>query len=285
MLVKIAINLIKGSRCIFISNEYNISINIYLLDKNMKSSTTVLITGASSGFGEAIATQYAAKNFRLILVARRLDRLQALKAELNCDCLLIQLDIRDQTALFEAVKNIPDEFSDIDILVNNAGLALGLGSADEADMEQWNTMVDTNIKGLMAMTRAISPGMVKRQSGHIINMGSIAGSWPYPGGNVYGASKAFVQQFSLNLRADLHGSGVRVTNIEPGMAETEFSLVRFSGDQDKADKLYQGLQPLSAADVAETVIWASSLPKHVNINRIEVMPTCQSFSPLAIARD
>ena len=157
----------------------------------MKSSTTVLITGASSGFGEAIATQYAAKNFRLILVARRLDRLQALKAELNCDCLLIQLDIRDQTALFEAVKNIPDEFSDIDILVNNAGLALGLGSADEADMEQWNTMVDTNIKGLMAMTRAISPGMVKRQSGHIINMGSIAGSWPYPGGNVYGASKAF----------------------------------------------------------------------------------------------
>ena len=248
------------------------------------SKTTVFITGASSGFGEAIARRYAAKDFRLILVARRLERLENLKSKLNCECLLLQLDVTNQAAIFDAVESLPEKYANIDILVNNAGLALGLGAAPNADIEQWNTMVDTNIKGLMTVTRAISPGMVKRQSGHIINMGSIAGSWPYPGGNVYGATKAFVQQFSLNLRADLHGSGVRVTNIEPGMAETEFSLVRFSGDQEKADGLYQGLKPLTAEDVAETVIWASSLPKHVNINRLEVMPTCQSFSALAIDR-
>ena len=248
------------------------------------SQTTVFITGASSGFGEAIARRYAAKNYRLILIARRIERLEKLKSEFDCDCLLIQLDVTDQAAVFDAITNLPEAYANIDILVNNAGLALGLEAAPNADLEQWNTMVDTNIKGLMAVTRAISPNMVKRQSGHIINMGSIAGSWPYPGGNVYGATKAFVQQFSLNLRADLQGSKVRVTNIEPGMAETEFSLVRFSGDQSKADNLYQGLQPLTAEDVAETVVWASSLPKHVNINRIEVMPTCQSFSPLAIDR-
>ncbi len=248
------------------------------------SNTTVLITGASSGFGEAIAKGFASKGFQLILVARRIDRLEKLQQQLDCNCHLIQLDVRDQTAIFNAIKNLPTEFSEINILVNNAGLALGLGAASEADLEQWNTMVDTNIKGLMAMTRAVSPGMAARQSGHIVNMGSIAGDWPYPGGNVYGATKAFVKQFSLNLRADLHGTGIRVTNIEPGMAETEFSLVRFSGDQQKADNLYQGLQPLTAEDVAETVLWATSLPQHVNINRIEVMPTCQSFSPLAIAR-
>ncbi len=249
------------------------------------STTTVFITGASSGFGKAIAKKYAAKGFRLILIARRLQRLQQLKAELNCDCLLIQLDVQDQAAIFEAIEKLPEAFSQINILVNNAGLALGLEAAPEASLEQWNTMVDTNIKGLMAVTRAIVPMMTKQRSGHIVNIGSIAGSWPYPGGNVYGATKAFVQQFSLNLRADLHGSGVRVTNIEPGMAQTEFSLVRFNGDQEKANTLYQGLQPLTGEDVAEAVVWATSLPQHVNINRIEVMPTCQSFSPLAITRE
>jgi len=252
---------------------------------NNMSNTTVFITGASSGFGKEIATRFARKGFKLVLVARRLDRLKQLSTELNCDCHLIELDVQHQAAIFKAVESLPEAFSKIDILVNNAGLALGLNAAPEADLTDWNTMVDTNIKGLMAVTRAISPGMVERQSGHIVNMGSIAGSWPYPGGNVYGATKAFVEQFSLNLRADLHGSGVRVTNIEPGLAETEFSVVRFNGDQAKADKIYQGLKPLTPSDIAETVLWATSLPQHVNINRIEVMPTCQSFSPLAIARD
>ncbi len=249
------------------------------------SDVTVLITGASSGFGEAIAKGYAKKGYKLILAARRIERLQKLEKQLDCKCHLLQLDVQDQNAIFEAITNLPHEFSEIDILINNAGLALGLEAAPEAELDEWNTMVDTNIKGLMAITRAVSPAMVARKKGHIVNMGSIAGNWPYPGGNVYGATKAFVKQFSLNLRADLHGTGVRVTNIEPGMAETEFSLVRFNGDQKKSDDIYKNLKPLTGEDIAETVLWATSLPGHVNINRIEVMPTCQSFSPFAIARE
>ncbi len=245
---------------------------------------TVLITGASSGFGEAIARRFAEMGFSLVLAARRLERLQQLSESLPVNCFLIQLDVRDRKAVERAIDDLPDEFSTIDILINNAGLALGLGPAHEADLDDWDTMIDTNIKGLTYVTRAVLPGMVARQSGHVVNMGSIAGDWPYPGGNSYGASKAFVKQFSLNLRADLQGENVRVTNIEPGLAQTEFSVVRFHGDQQKADSIYEGLKPLLPADIAETVIWATSLPEHVNINRIEVMPTCQSFSPLAIAR-
>ncbi len=245
---------------------------------------TVLITGASSGFGEAIARRFAEMGFSLVLAARRLERLQQLSESLPVNCFLIQLDVRDRKAVERAIDDLPDEFSTIDILINNAGLALGLGPAHEADLDDWDTMIDTNIKGLTYVTRAVLPGMVARQSGHVVNMGSIAGDWPYPGGNSYGASKAFVKQFSLNLRADLQGKNVRVTNIEPGLAQTEFSVVRFHGDQQKADSIYEGLKPLLPADIAETVIWATSLPEHVNINRIEVMPTCQSFSPLAIAR-
>ncbi len=245
---------------------------------------TVLITGASSGFGEAIARRFAEMGFSLVLAARRLERLQQLSESLPANCFLIQLDVRDRKAVERAIDDLPDEFSTIDILINNAGLALGLGPAHEADLDDWDTMIDTNIKGLTYVTRAVLPGMVARQSGHVVNMGSIAGDWPYPGGNSYGASKAFVKQFSLNLRADLQGKNVRVTNIEPGLAQTEFSVVRFHGDQQKADSIYEGLKPLLPADIAETVIWATSLPEHVNINRIEVMPTCQSFSPLAIAR-
>ncbi|HFB64175.1 MAG TPA: SDR family oxidoreductase [Aeromonadales bacterium] len=245
---------------------------------------TVLITGASSGFGEAIARRFAEMGFSLVLAARRLERLQQLSESLPVNCFLIQLDVRDRKAVERAIDDLPDEFSTIDILINNAGLALGLGPAHEADLDDWDTMIDTNIKGLTYVTRAVLPGMVARQSGHVVNMGSIAGDWPYPGGNSYGASKAFVKQFSLNLRADLQGKNVRVTNIEPGLAQTEFSVVRFHGDQQKANSIYEGLKPLLPADIAETVIWATSLPEHVNINRIEVMPTCQSFSPLAIAR-
>jgi len=246
------------------------------------STTTVMITGASSGFGEAIAQQYAALGYQLILIARRLDRLQALVKTLNVPCHLIQLDVRDKEQVFAKIEQLPDAFKNIDILVNNAGLALGLEPAHQASLDDWDCMIDTNIKGLTYVTRAISPMMVARKKGHIVNMGSIAGNWPYPGGNAYGATKAFVKQFSLNLRADLHGTGIRVTNIEPGMAETEFSLVRFKGDAEKAKSLYQGVQALTGKDIANAVIWATSLPQHVNINRIEVMPTAQAFGPLVV---
>ena len=246
------------------------------------STTTVMITGASSGFGEAIAKQYAALGYQLILIARRLDRLQALVEKFNVPCHLIQLDVRDKEQVFAKIEQLPDAFKNIDILVNNAGLALGLEPAHQASLDDWDCMIDTNIKGLTYVTRAISPMMVARKKGHIVNMGSIAGNWPYPGGNAYGATKAFVKQFSLNLRADLHGTGIRVTNIEPGMAETEFSLVRFKGDAEKAKSLYQGVQALTGKDIANAVIWATSLPQHVNINRIEVMPTAQAFGPLVV---
>jgi len=183
------------------------------------------------------------------------------------------------------VTGLPVEYRDIDILLNNAGLALGLEPAYAADLDEWETMVDTNIKGLLYMTRLILPGMVARKKGHIINIGSIAGSWPYPGGNAYGATKAFVQQFSRNLRADLRGTGIRVTNIEPGLAESEFSVVRFGGDHDKAAKVYEGTQPLTPADIAETVFWTASRPAHVNINSVEVMPVCQTWDNFAISRN
>lgn len=246
------------------------------------TTTTVFISGASSGFGEAIARGYAAKGYQLILAARRYQRLQQLAEQLEVPCHIIELDVRDQAAVQEAIEQIPQPFQHIDILVNNAGLALGLNPAHQVDLEDWDTMIDTNIKGLTYLTRAVTPGMVERMKGHVVNIGSIAGNWPYPGGNCYGASKAFVKQFSLNLRADLSGTGIRVTNIEPGLAETEFSVVRFKGDQQKADKVYQGHEPLVAEDIAEAVLWATALPQHVNINRIEVMPTCQSFGPLPL---
>ncbi len=249
------------------------------------TQATALITGASSGFGQAIAKRYAKLGYKLILIARRIDKLESLAQNLETNCHLIQLDVRDQQAVFNHIENLPEPFKKIDILVNNAGLALGLGPAHKADLEDWETMIDTNIKGLTYMTRAVSPLMVAAGNGHIVNMGSVAGDWPYPGGNTYGATKAFVKQFSLNLRADLSGTGIRVTNIEPGMAETEFSLVRFKGDSDKADSIYQGLEALSADDVAETVVWATGLPQHVNINRIEVMPTCQSFGAFAFNKN
>jgi 3-hydroxy acid dehydrogenase/malonic semialdehyde reductase len=184
------------------------------------------------------------------------------------------------------VAGLPAEFAEIDVLVNNAGLALGLEPAQNADLDQWDQMVDTNCKGLTYCTRAILPGMVARRRGHVINLGSIAGTYPYPGGNVYGATKAFVHQFSLNLRSDLHGTGVRVTSVEPGLSGgTEFSVVRFDGDQSKAEQVYQGVEPLGPDDVAEAVHWTASLPAHVNINVVEMMPVAQSFGPLPVARE
>lgn len=248
-------------------------------------SKTILITGATSGFGKATAELFVEKGWKVILTGRREKRLEELKAALGASHVHIaSFDVRDKEQVALMIKAIPEEFQDIDILLNNAGLALGLSPAHEADLDEWETMVDTNIKGLLYMTRLILPGMVERGRGHVINIGSIAASWPYPGGNTYGATKAFVQQFSRNLRSDVHGTGVRVTNVEPGMAESEFSVVRFNGDEEKAGAVYNGLEPLLPADIAEIVYWTASRPAHVNINCVEVMPVCQSWAPLALDR-
>lgn len=245
---------------------------------------TVYISGATSGFGEACARLFASHGWRLILTGRRGKRLRALQAELPVDCHIIEQDIRDREAVRRDIAALPQEFQAIDVLLNNAGLALGLGPAHEADLDQWEAMIDTNIKGLVYCTRFLLPGMVERNKGHIVNIGSVAGSWPYAGGNVYGATKAFVKQFSHNLRADLLGTRVRVSNIEPGLAETEFSVVRFGGDVEKAAAAYQGTEPLTGRDIAEIVYWLVNQPSHVNINRVEVMPVCQSCGPFAIHR-
>lgn len=246
---------------------------------------TAFITGATSGFGKACAELFAEKGWNLVLSGRREDRLQELKEQLTDVAVhTVVCDVRDREQVQQMVDNLPPSHLHIDMLLNNAGLALGLHPAHEADLDDWETMVDTNIKGLMYVTRALLPAMVERERGHIINMGSVAGSWPYPGGNAYGASKAFVEQFSNNLRTDIHGSGVRVSNIEPGLAESEFSVVRFHGDQKKADAVYEGTKPLTPRDIAEIVYWIADRPPHVNINSIEVMPVCQTWSPFAIHR-
>jgi 3-hydroxy acid dehydrogenase / malonic semialdehyde reductase len=249
-------------------------------------SRTVFVTGASAGFGEAIARRFAADGARMIVSARRSDRIAELAKELGSDVLPLTFDVRDRAAVADAVSGLPPEFAAIDVLVNNAGLALGLEPAYESSLDDWDAMIDTNCKGLAYCTRAVLPGMVKRGYGHVINLGSIAGTYPYPGGNVYGATKAFVHQFSLDLRSDLQGTGVRVTSVEPGLSGgTEFSVVRFGGDRAKAGQVYEGVHPLEAGDVAEAVHWAASLPSHVNINVIEMMPVAQSFGPLAVARE
>ena len=249
-------------------------------------SKTVFVTGASAGFGASIARRFAADGDRVVVSARRSDRIDELAKEFGDTVLPVTFDVRDRSAVADAIAGLPAEFAEIDVLVNNAGLALGLGPAPEADLDQWDQMIDTNCKGLTYCTRAILPGMVTRRRGHVINLGSIAGTYPYPGGNVYGATKAFVHQFSLNLRADLHGTGVRVTSVEPGLSGgTEFSVVRFDGDQARADQVYQGVHPLGPDDVAEAVHWTASLPPHVNINVVEMMPVAQSFGPLPVARE
>ncbi|UKY53608.1 SDR family oxidoreductase [Streptomyces inhibens] len=246
---------------------------------------TVFITGASSGFGTAIARRFAEDGARVIVAARRADRLAELAAELGPAALALELDVRDREAVAQTVRTLPPEFAAIDVLVNNAGLALGLEPAQAAALDDWEQMLDTNCKGLLHCTRAILPGMVARGHGHVINLGSTAGSYPYPGGNVYGATKAFVHQFSLNLRSDLHGTGVRVTCIEPGMCGgTEFSTVRFEGDAKKAEAVYAGMRPLGADDIAASVHWAASQPAHVNINTMELMPVAQSFAPFQVHR-
>jgi len=247
---------------------------------------TVFITGASSGFGAAAARRYAGAGAKVIAAGRRRDRLEALQAELGAEaCHVVELDVRDWNAIKAAVAAIPAPFDAINVVLANAGLALGLQPAAEADISDWETMVDTNIKGLMYTVRALLPGLIARGGGHIVTMGSVAGDYSYPGASVYGASKAFVKQLALNLRSDVQGKKVRVTNIEPGLAETEFSLVRFKGDAERAAKPYQGTQAMTAEDIAEAVFWATVMPAHVNINRIQMMATTQAFAPFDIFRE
>jgi 3-hydroxy acid dehydrogenase/malonic semialdehyde reductase len=249
-------------------------------------SMIILVTGATSGFGLAIARRFAAEGHRIIAAGRRRERLTALVEELGAARVHpVVLDVRDRAAVDAALTALPAELAAIDLLVNNAGLAVGLEPAQRADIEAWERMVDTIVKGLMYVTRAVLPGMVARGRGHIVNLGSIAATYPYPGGNVYGATKAFVRQFSLNLRADLLGTRIRVTDVEPGMVGgTEFSAVRFDGDAHKAAKLYEGADALTPEDIAETVHWVATLPERVNINAIELMPVTQSFGALPVHR-
>lgn len=245
----------------------------------------VFVTGASAGFGAAIARRFVQAGHRVVATARRLDRLQALADELGEALLPLELDVRDRAAVEAVPGALPPGFAEIDLLVNNAGLALGMEPAHQASLDDWQAMIDTNCTGLVQVTRALLPGMVERRRGHVINIGSTAGNWPYAGGNVYGASKAFVRQFSLNLRTDLHGTGVRVSNIEPGLCGgTEFSNVRFHGDDARAVSVYANVQPLSAEDIAESVHWIATLPAHVNVNEIELMPVAQSFGGLVVQR-
>lgn len=245
---------------------------------------TVLITGATAGFGRAAARRFVAAGWRVIATGRRGDRLVELQAELGDAVHAACFDIRDEAAMRAALAALPARFADIDLLVNNAGLAQGTRPAQEAALADWKTMIDTNITALVTLTHALLPTLIARK-GAIINISSTAARYPYLGGNVYGGSKAFVSQFSMNLRCDLHGTGVRVTAIEPGMAETEFTVVRTHGDQAASDKLYAGSHPMTAEDIAETIFWVASQPAHLNINRIELMPTSQSCAGFQVHRD
>ena len=244
---------------------------------------TALITGATSGFGRATAQRFAAQGWNVIATGRRADRLQTLRDSLG-DCVhTLAFDIRDADAMQAALATLPEALQGIDLLVNNAGLALGTAPAQSADLGQWRQMIDTNITALVALTHALLPGLIERR-GAIVNISSIAATYPYTGGNVYGGTKAFVSQFSLGLRSDLHGTGVRVTSIEPGLAETEFTLVRTSGNQSASDQLYAGAQPITDTDIADAIWWVATLPPHLNINRLEVMPVNQSFAGFQIQR-
>ena len=245
---------------------------------------TVFITGGTSGIGEAAVRAFAGAGWRVVTTGRRADRLQALADSLSDTVQTLAFDIRDRAAMEAAIAGLPPEFAQIDALINNAGLALGTAPAQDAKLEDWQTMIDTNVSALVAVTRALLPGLVARK-GAILNLSSVAATYPYAGGNVYGGTKAFVRQFSLGLRADLHGTGVRVTSIEPGMVETEFTVVRTGGNQAASDTLYAGANPMTGDDIAATLLWIAELPAHLNINTLELMPVNQSFAGFAVARE
>jgi len=246
---------------------------------------TILITGATSGFGKETAKIFNKNGWQSIITGRRGERLETIAKELGPKCLPLCFDVSDRKSVEKEIQNIPPDFTNISVLCNNAGLALGLEQADEANLDDWDKMIDTNIKGLIYCTRAILPIMVNNKHGHIINLGSVAGSYPYPGGNVYGGTKAFVSQFSLNLRADLVNKGIYVTSVEPGLAETEFSIVRFKGDKVKASKVYENTMYIKPNDIAETIYWVSTRPKNININKIEIMAGHQAFNPFNIIKN
>jgi 3-hydroxy acid dehydrogenase/malonic semialdehyde reductase len=246
---------------------------------------TILVTGATAGFGAAMARRFVRDGHRVIAAARRKDRLAALRDELGVALLPLALDVTDEAAVAALPGSLPPDWREVDVLINNAGLALGLDPAHKAGLADWDRMVAVNVSGMLHMTHALLPGMVARNRGHVINISSTAAIYPYPGGHVYGASKAFVTQFSLNLRADLVGLSVRVTDLEPGLVGgTEFSVNRFGGDTARAGAVYAGTVPLTADDIAEAAAWVVGLPAHMNINRMEIMPTCQAAGPLAIKR-
>lgn len=245
---------------------------------------TALVTGATSGIGQAAVRALAASGWRCIATGRRADRLAALVEELGADSVhACAFDVRDETARDAALAALPDGFRGIDLLVNNAGLALGTNPAQSADLDQWKTMIETNVTALVSLTHKLLPALIERR-GAVINISSVAASYPYSGGNVYGGTKAFVHQFSLGLRSDLHGTGVRVTSIEPGMAETEFTLVRTGGNRQAHDTLYSGAAPMTADDIAQAICWVAQLPPHLNINTLELMPVSQSYAGFQVAR-
>lgn len=248
---------------------------------------TVLITGATSGFGLAAAHRFGRAGWNLVLTGRRQDRLDAVKAELqaHCEVLTLTLDVRDTDAVRTALTQLPEPFNAVQTLINNAGLALGTGPAQEASLDDWHTMIDTNIRGLTTVTHTLLPALIRQGRGtSIINIGSTAGRWPYPGGNTYCGTKAFVEQFSMALRSDLQGTGVRVTCLAPGMAESEFTLVRTGGNEEAYNELYEGVEPIQPEDIAETLYWLATLPPHLNVNRLELMPVRQAWAPLAVYR-
>ncbi|MXV45318.1 SDR family NAD(P)-dependent oxidoreductase [Saccharibacter sp. 17.LH.SD] len=250
----------------------------------MTTSETVLVTGATSGFGKAIATRLIHDGYRVIATGRRTDRLNALHQVLGDALLPVTLDITDRDAIRALPDTLPQEWQAIDALINNAGLALGMEPAYDANLDDWHTMINTNISGLIEITRAFLPEMLQRKKGYILSLGSTAGTYAYRGGNVYGATKAFVEQFMQNLRTDLLGTPIRITNIEPGLCGgSEFSQVRLR-DQGKAEAVYKGTDPLLPEDIAETISWLLHLPPHMNVNRMEIMPVCQAPAGLAVHR-
>lgn len=247
---------------------------------------TILVTGASAGFGASISRTLVKAGYQVIGAARRQDKLQHLSQELGAAFLPLEMDVTDTNSVDQALASIPEQWAQIDLLVNNAGLALGMEVAQEANFADWERMIHTNVLGLTYVTRKILPQMVQNNKGYIINLGSTAGSWPYKGGNVYGATKAFVRQFSLNLRTDLVGTRIRVTNVAPGLCgDTEFSNVRFPGDEDRVQAVYENISYLKPEDIANTILWLYQTPAHVNVNHIEIMPVSQTFAGLSVTRD